>query len=81
MIIDFPLPELGENVASATVIEWHKAVGDDVAQGDLLLEVMTEKVNLEVASTFDGKLVEIIKNVDDEVMPGAVVARFQAASQ
>ena len=81
MIIDFPLPELGENVASATVIEWHKAVGDDVAQGDLLLEVMTEKVNLEVESTFDGKLVEIIKNVDDEVMPGAVVARFQAASQ
>lgn len=79
MIVDFPLPELGENVTSASVIDWHKAVGDEVSEGDLLFEVMTEKVNIEVESTVVGKLVEILKAVDDEVEPGTIVARFDVA--
>lgn len=77
MIVDFPLPELGENVASATVMQWHKAAGDTVKQGDPLLEVMTEKVNVEVESPLAGTLVEIVRDVDDDVQPGAIVARFE----
>lgn len=79
MIVDFPLPELGDNVASASVIDWHKAVGDDVREGDLLLEVMTEKVNIEVESPLEGRITEILKQVDDEVEPGMIVARIEVA--
>ncbi len=79
MIVDFLLPELGENVASATVTSWLKSVGDTVAQGEPLLEVMTEKINAEVESPFAGVLVEVVKDVDDDVLPGTVVARFEVA--
>lgn len=79
MIVDFPLPELGENVASATVMQWHKSAGDTVQRGELLLEVMTEKVNVEVESSLDGTLVEIVRDVDDDVLPGAVIARIDVA--
>lgn len=77
MIVDFPLPELGEQVSSATVTAWSKAVGDKVSSDELLLEVMTEKINVEVVSPWDGTLVEILKDVDEDVAPGVVVARIE----
>lgn len=79
MIIDFQLPELGDQVSSATVTSWNKAVGERVAKDELLLEVMTEKVNVEVMSPCDGTLVEIITEVDADVSPGVLVARFEIA--
>lgn len=79
MIVDFPLPQLGQEVPKATIIAWHKKVGDQVLANELLLEVMSEKVNVEVESGIDGKLVEILHQADAEVEPGTVVARFETA--
>ncbi|MGE3876134.1 MAG: biotin/lipoyl-containing protein [Parvibaculaceae bacterium] len=77
MIIDFPLPELGKEVPKATIIVWHKKVGDVVSANDVLLEVMSEKVNVEVECGLDGRLVEILHQADAEVEPGTVLARFE----
>ncbi len=77
MIVDFPMPELGKEVPKATIIAWHKKVGDTVATSDVLLEVMSEKVNVEVECGFDGRLIEILHQADEEVAPGTVVARFE----
>jgi pyruvate/2-oxoglutarate dehydrogenase complex dihydrolipoamide acyltransferase (E2) component len=77
MIVDFPLPELGKEVPKATIITWHKKVGDHVSSKDVLLEVMSEKVNVEVESGIDGRLVEILHKADAEVEPGTILARFE----
>lgn len=77
MIVDFPLPELGQEVPKATIITWHKKVGDQVSAKDVLLEVMSEKVNVEVESGIDGKLIEILHQADAEVEPGTILARFE----
>lgn len=79
MIVDFKLPELGTDVLAATITTWCKAVGDTVAPGEALLEVMTEKVSLEVESDVAGELIEIVQDVDEEVAPGTIVARIKLA--
>lgn len=79
MIVDFPLPELGQEVPKATIITWHKKVGDQVSAKDVLLEVMSEKVNVEVESGIDGTLIEILHQADAEVEPGTILARFEKA--
>ncbi|TWI35982.1 biotin/lipoyl-containing protein [Paracoccus sulfuroxidans] len=79
MIVDFPLPELGEQVSSATVTGWMKAPGDQISKDELMLEVMTEKINVEVVSPYDGKLVEILADIDADVSPGVIVARIEIA--
>lgn len=79
MIVDFPLPELGPEVPAATIITWCKNVGDEVRPGDVLLEVMSEKVNIEVECDVEGRLAEILRPADEEVAPGTVVARIETA--
>jgi pyruvate/2-oxoglutarate dehydrogenase complex dihydrolipoamide acyltransferase (E2) component len=53
------MPQLGETVAEGKILEWFKAVGDDVKIGDRLFEVETDKVTVEVEATVAGKLTEI----------------------
>jgi pyruvate dehydrogenase E2 component (dihydrolipoamide acetyltransferase) len=77
MIKDFLLPPVTDTGAEVAVVAWHKAIGDQVKAGEVLFEVMTEKVNVEVESDFDGKLLEILHPADSEVQVGAVVARYE----
>ena len=79
MIVEFPLPELGPEVPAATIITWRKDVGEAIADGDVLLEVMSEKVNIEVECNVAGRLVAILHEADEEVAPGTVVARIDTA--
>lgn len=79
MIVDFPLPELGPEVPAATIVTWRKGVGEGIADGDVLLEVMSEKVNIEVECSIVGRLVEILHEADEEVAPGTVVTRIDTA--
>ena len=77
MQVEVKVPQLSESVSEATLVAWHKKVGDQVSAKDVLLEVMSEKVNVEVESGIDGKLVEILHQADAEVEPGAILARFE----
>ncbi len=67
------VPELGESVVEATVGEWLVKVGDFVNVGDVLVELQTDKVDLEVNADVAGTVQEIIKVADEDVEIGDVL--------
>lgn len=74
--VDVKAPVFPESVADGTVSEWHKNVGDAVAEGDILAEIETDKVVLEVPATVGGTLVAITKNAGDTVLSGEAIAKL-----
>ena len=80
MTIEIIIPEIGEGVTEATIVAWHKSVGDAVAEGELIVEIMTDKVNIEIDSVGSGVLAEIFHQPEEEVRIGTVIARLDAAT-
>lgn len=78
MRVTVKLPRLGETVDEVVVIEWHKQVGDDVAEGESLLSVDTAKVESDVPAPVAGRLVEQLVAADDEITTGTAVAVLEA---
>lgn len=77
MSIDIVIPEIGDGVTEATIVSWHKAIGDAVTPGELVVEIMTDKVNIEIDSTGAGRLSEILHEADEEVRVGTVIGRIE----
>lgn len=75
------VPELGESVTSAVVATWLKHEGDAVNQGDALVELETDKVNVEVSADQDGVLQKIIRHEGDEVQVNEVLAQLSSAEE
>jgi pyruvate dehydrogenase E2 component (dihydrolipoamide acetyltransferase) len=78
-VFEITMPKLGESVTEGTIGTWHKAVGDDVAFDDPLFDVSTDKVDSEIPSPYDGKMLDILVNAGDTVPVGTVLARIGAA--
>jgi 2-oxoglutarate dehydrogenase E1 component len=76
-LVDVVLPQMGESVQEGTVLEWHKQVGDQVAEGDTLVEISTDKVDAEIPSPVTGIVAEILAEPDETVQSGTIVARIQ----
>ena len=74
-LVDIFVPVLGESVAEATVGRWHKSVGDSVNVDDSLVELETDKVNVEVPSPVSGVLGEIIAVEGSTVEVNALLCR------
>jgi 2-oxoglutarate dehydrogenase E2 component (dihydrolipoamide succinyltransferase) len=75
-MVDVTLP-VEQTEGTETVISlWFKAVGDEVTANEPLLEVSTDKVNVEIAAPATGKLAEILKSDGDSVQPGELVGRI-----
>ena len=74
------LPALGESVTEGTVTRWLKAVGDEVAADEPLLEVSTDKVDTEIPSPVAGTLLEILAQEDDVIEVGGKLAVIGDAS-
>jgi 2-oxoglutarate dehydrogenase E2 component (dihydrolipoamide succinyltransferase) len=74
MTIEVVVPEMGESVLEATVTEWLKKEGDYVNVGDVLVELETDKVNLEVGAKNAGSLAEIKVQEGEDVKVGDVLA-------
>ena len=72
--VDVMVPTLGESVSEATVSTWFKKVGDTVAQDEMLCELETDKVSVEVPSPAAGTITEIIANEGDTVDAKAKLA-------
>jgi 2-oxoglutarate dehydrogenase E2 component (dihydrolipoamide succinyltransferase) len=72
---DIMTPALGESVTEATVARWTKKAGDAVRKDEVLVELETDKVSLEVAAPADGVLAEIAAEEGATVTPGAVLGR------
>ena len=75
---DISVPTLGESVTEATVGQWLKSAGDAVKRDDVLVELETDKVSVEVSAPEDGVLSEIVANVGDTVEIGALLGRLNA---
>ena len=73
MPVEIRVPPLGESLVDAVVGTWLKSEGDAVSRGDTLLELETDKVNLDVAATEDGVLSSIARNEGDVVVVGEVL--------
>ncbi len=73
MTVNFVVPQLGESVVEATVGRWHKAEGDLVAVGEVVVELETDKVDLEVGASHKGVLARIERREGDNVRVGDVL--------
>ena len=73
------MPQLGESVTEGTVDKWLKNEGDFVKRDEPLVEVVTDKVNAEIPSPFEGKLVKITAAQGETVQVGAVIAEIEVA--
>ena len=71
------MPQLGESVTEGTVDKWLKREGDFVKRDEPLVEVVTDKVNAEIPSPFEGKLVKITVTEGETVRVGAVLAQIE----
>lgn len=77
MRIPVEMPNLGHDIESGKILNWIKGIGDQVSRGDIIVEVETEKVTLEVEALDEGALVEIVKNADEEAAVGEVIAYLE----
>src|ERR1700680_4645186 len=73
------MPQLGESVTEGTVDKWLKHEGDFVKRDEPLVEVVTDKVNAEIPSPFEGKLVKIVVTEGETVRVGAMLAQIEVA--
>jgi len=73
------MPQLGESVTEGTVEKWLKSEGDFVKRDEPIVEVVTDKVNAEIPSPFEGKLVKITVTEGETVRVGAVIAQIETA--
>lgn len=76
---EFRMPKMGESITEGTIIEWRVNVGDSFEEGDVLLEVATDKVDNEVPATASGKMVEHKFNNGDVVPIGEVIAVLETS--
>jgi 2-oxoglutarate dehydrogenase E2 component (dihydrolipoamide succinyltransferase) len=76
-IVEVLLPKLGESIVGATVVQWLKREGENVAMDEPLLEVSTDKVNSEIPSPVAGLLKEICVQQDQEIEVGALLAKIE----
>ncbi|ENU90045.1 hypothetical protein F972_00611 [Acinetobacter sp. CIP 102529] len=80
MATEIKAPVFPESVADGTIATWHKKVGEPVSRDEVICDIETDKVVLEVVAPADGSLVAIIKNEGDTVLSDEVIAQFEAGA-
>lgn len=73
---DITVPAMGESITEGTIFKWHVEEGQAVSQGDVLLELETDKVNLEISAEEDGVVEKILRKDGDTVQIGEVIGRM-----
>jgi pyruvate dehydrogenase E2 component (dihydrolipoamide acetyltransferase) len=81
MATDIVMPRLSDSMEEGTVLKWLKSVGDEVAVGEELVEIETDKANMVYESDTAGTLIEILGNEDDTLPIGEVIARVGEAGE
>ena len=79
MTIEINAPTLPESVPDGTIATWYKEVGDTVARDELLVDIETDKVVIEVVSPTDGILQEILKSSGETIVSNELIASISAA--
>ena len=81
MSVDIVMPRLSDSMEEGTVLTWMKAVGDEVALGEELVEIETDKANMVFESDAAGTLIEIVAGEGDTLPIGEVIARVGDPSE
>lgn len=79
-LLEVKVPQLSESVAEATLLQWHKKIGDKVARDENLIDIETDKVVLELPAPDAGVITQIIKGDGDTVTAGEVIAVIDTAA-
>ncbi|MFL9813157.1 2-oxoglutarate dehydrogenase complex dihydrolipoyllysine-residue succinyltransferase [Stutzerimonas sp. VN223-3] len=80
MAIEIKAPQFPESVADGTVATWHKQPGEAVKRDELIVDIETDKVVMEVLAEADGVLSEIVKNEGDTVLSGELLGKLEAGA-
>ena len=75
-IIEVKVPQLSESVSEATLLTWHKQVGEAVVEGENLVDIETDKVVLELPASKSGVLTKIIKGDGEKVTSNELIAQI-----
>ena len=81
MLVEVRVPQLSESVAEATLLEWHKKVGEHVARDENLIDIETDKVVLELPAPAEGVLVKVLKDARGIVVSGEVIATIDTEAK
>ena len=81
MSTEIKAPTFPESVADGTIATWHKQPGEQVSRDELIVDIETDKVVLEVVAPQDGVVSEIIKAEGDIVLSGEVIGKFDAGAK
>jgi len=76
--VELIMPKMGESVSEATIISWTKNIGETIELDETIVEIATDKVDSEVPSTHEGKLVEKLFEADEVVQVGQVFAILES---
>ena len=79
--IELIMPKMGESVSEATIISWNKNIGEMVELDETIIEIATDKVDSEVPSTHEGKLIEMLFKADDVVQVGEPFAIIESEEE
>ncbi len=80
MGLDVVIPQMGESVLEGTILEWKVKVGDKVELNQPLVELMTDKINIEIPAEISGTITELLAKEGDVVSVGAIVALIDGGS-
>jgi 2-oxoglutarate dehydrogenase E2 component (dihydrolipoamide succinyltransferase) len=80
-MVEIKVPELSESVSGGRLLAWRKAVGESVARDEILVDLETDKVVLEISAPAAGVLTEIVVAEGGEVVVGQVIARLDGVMQ
>jgi pyruvate dehydrogenase E2 component (dihydrolipoamide acetyltransferase) len=81
MVREFKLPDVGEGIAEAEIVEWHVEVGDDVSEDQVVAEAETDKAVVEVPSPVNGTVREIRAEAGEMVPVGTVIITFDVEGE
>ena len=79
-LVNVTLPEMGESVSEGSIVEWRKKVGDWVDEGDTLVDITTDKVDVEVPSIASGLITALHGNEGDTVAVGSVLVEIDTTA-
>lgn len=77
MRVEIKMPAMSQGMETGVIVRWLKAVGDPVARGEPIAEIMTDKATIEMEALAGGTLVEIVRGPGDEVPVGEAIGAIE----
>ncbi|MDO5979730.1 dihydrolipoamide acetyltransferase family protein [Flavivirga spongiicola] len=81
MEFEFKMPKMGESITEGTIINWLVSEGESFDEGDIIIEIATDKVDNEVPAPYSGRLVKILFEAKDVVSVGEVIALLDVSEK